>query len=42
MLSWVEHKKVLEGKKRIYVFGVTRLYLNLLVKPRIFSGFLEI
>ena len=29
------------NKKKIPVFRVTRPYLNLLVKPRLFSGFLE-
>ena len=31
----------LSPNKKIPVFRVTRLYLNLLVKPRFFSGFLS-
>ena len=32
---------MVRSNKKIPVFRVTRPYLNLLVKPRIFSGFLE-
>ena len=33
--------KFLWPNKNITMFRVTQTYLNLLVKPRIFSGFLE-
>ena len=39
--SWVISSHNIRPNKKIPVFRITRPYLNLLVKPRFFSGFLE-